>query len=229
MLRPRSVVVLAVAGIALLASSQVTADVVHLSSGQKLTNVQVLSKNWRGYEIQLSQDVKIFFERDEVTSVEYDRIEPGRAARRRAATQQKGTGGPFRGQEVSPELGQQLQQSVNVRFENQDIRKIVASMSEAYGIKVEFDPAVFGPGGLKDSTWTVDMNDVPFIKVIEKLVNDKGLHADLDGEIIRLKLAAETSIPVQSPNAQPMPSAPAASPPPAATASSGAPAPVPTP
>ena len=112
MLRPRSVVVLAVAGIALLASSQVTADVVHLSSGQKLTNVQVLSKNWRGYEIQLSQDVKIFFERDEVTSVEYDRIEPGRAARRRAATQQKGTGGPFRGQEVSPELGQQLQQEL---------------------------------------------------------------------------------------------------------------------
>ena len=64
----------------------VAADVIHLSSGQRLTNVQVLSKNWRGYEVQLTSEVTIFFSRDEIVGVERDDIEPGRDARRRWPT-----------------------------------------------------------------------------------------------------------------------------------------------
>jgi hypothetical protein len=204
MLRPRIVKSLNVAAAVVLVSGIAMADDVYLASGQKLTNVQVVSKNWKGYEVQLAQEVTIFFERAEIENVEYDRIEPGRAARRARANEPPKQGGAFRGQEVSPLLGERLQQPVNVSFEGVDIRDIVGILSDACGIEVKLHPSMFGPGGLEDILWTVKLDEAPFIKVIERLLLDKGLQADLEGDVIQLSVAG----PPPPPGAPPPPPMP---------------------
>ena len=171
------------------------ADVIHLSSGQRLTAVQVLSTNWKGYEVQLTADVTIFFARDEIVGVERDNIEPGRAARRGQTRVAETPTQPaaFRGVEVSPELSALLQSRVKVRFENKEISVILRSLSEVYGVNIELDPALLRPGGLDDTTWTVNFEDAKFITVIEQLVIDKGLDYRIEGENIILYKPASPS------------------------------------
>jgi hypothetical protein len=167
----------------------VAADVIHLGSGQRLTNVQVLSKNWRGYEVELTAGgVTIFFSRDEIVGVERDDIEPGRDARRSQEeyTEPGQSLVPFQGDEVSPEMSASLQVPVNLRFENNEITDIVRTLSEAYGIKLVLDPAVMEPGGLDDTTWTVNFEGAQFITVIQQLVTEKGLDYRIEGETITL-------------------------------------------
>ncbi len=176
--------------LALLCTVQgsVAADVIHLSSGQRLTNVQVLSKNWRGYEVQLTSDVTIFFARDEIAGVERDNIEPGRAARRRQAndTESSQQIASFHGDEVSPEMSVLLQLPINLRFENKEITDILRTLSETHNVELVLDPAVMEPGGLDDTTWTVNFENAQLITVIQQLVTDKGLDYRIEGETITL-------------------------------------------
>jgi len=177
--------------VALLCAIQVLApaDEVYLRSGQRLTNVQVLSKNWKGYEVQLTGEVNIFFARDEILGVDLDSIEPGRAARRRQKRDSETAirSAMFRGVEVSPKLSALLQLPVDkIHFENEEISVILASLFEVYGVKVELDPALLGPGGLDDTTWTVNFEDAKLITVIERLGVDKGLDYRIEGETIIL-------------------------------------------
>ncbi len=168
-----------------LAGRATYADVVHLSTGQSLTDVQVLSKNWKGYDIQLTPQLTIFFSRDEIESVERDNIEPGRAARsRRGATGETGAGAEtqFHGEPVSPELSARLQELVNVSFRGDNISEIVRVLSEAYDVEVKLDPTLLEPGSMPDPTWTADFENAPFISVIQQLVADKGLKYRIDRE-----------------------------------------------
>jgi len=166
-----------------------SADEVYLSSGQRLTNVQVLSKNWKGYKVQLTGEVDIFFARDEIVDVELDNIEPGREAGRRQKRDSETAipSATFRGVEVSPKLSALLQLPVDkIHFENEEISVILASLFDVYGVKVELDPALLGPGGLDDTTWTVNFEEAKVITVIERLRVDKGLDYRIKGETIIL-------------------------------------------
>ena len=179
----------------------VAADVIHLSSGQSLTNVQVLSKNWKGYEVQLTSEVTIFFARDEIVGVERDDIEPGRVARS-AQANDVGSGEqlvPFLGEEVSPEMSASLLVPVNLRFESNEITDIVRTLSEAYGVQLILDPAVMEPGGLDDTTWTVNFEGEQFIAVIQQLVTDKGLEYRIENETIILSKPASPSPDTENP------------------------------
>jgi len=164
------------------------ADVVHLSSGQSLIDVQVLSKSWRGYDVQITGNVTVFFARDEVVDLELDRIEPLRSARRkkRPSTDPDTLQGKATGDEVSPDMSARLQQPVNVNFENTEITEIVKFLTDVYGVPVILDPALFEPGGLTDTRWSVDFEDAQFIKVINQLALDKGLQYSIVGDTIRV-------------------------------------------
>jgi len=192
MFRSKYAAICVVVAVVLTASGMVHADVVHLNTGQSLTDVQVVSKNWRGYEIQLTPDVTVFFSRDEIVDVERDNIEPGRELRGRkpgSADSGESVTRPFHGDEVSPELSARLQELVNVHFDKVDLRDITKKLSEVYGVDVQLDPRLFEPGGLDDSTWSVNSENEQFINVIKQLVLDKGLTYTIRGDTIVLSKA----------------------------------------
>jgi hypothetical protein len=178
------------------------ADTIHFKNGSVLNNVMVLSQDWRGVQVQISDMVRMSFARKDI-----DRIE-----RERMSTDSPTLRLPPPGVRVPPALREKLTQSIAVNYPEPTTSfvEIFGNISKLYGINITVDPKVREKlaSGTIDPLWTFTKADGSnVLQMLAKLEEDKALTYQFSDDTILISVS-DRPVPAVAP-AQPIVSAPA--------------------
>ncbi len=173
---PPAILVLALLAVAV---GRVGADTIHFRNRSVLNNVEVVSEDWRGVQVQLSETVRMSFLRKDIAKVERQRLRQAGLPGRREHT----------GDRVPIGLRQKLTQSIAVNYEEPtSFVDILDNISEVYEMNITVNREVRErvTDGSIDPLWTFTKQDGSnVLQMLEKLVADKGLRYDIsDGSIL---------------------------------------------
>ena len=173
---PPAILVLALLAVAV---GRVGADTIHFRNRSVLNNVEVVSEDWRGVQVQLSETVRMSFLRKDIAKVERQRLRQAGLPGRREHT----------GDRVPSGLRQKLTQSIAVNYEEPtSFVDILDNISEVYEMNITVNREVRErvTDGSIDPLWTFTKQDGSnVLQMLEKLVADKGLRYDIsDGSIL---------------------------------------------
>lgn len=155
------------------------ADAIHFKNGTVLNNVRVLRDDWRSVDVQISDTVRLSFQRQGIEKIERERHHAEPLALRRE----------YAGARVPAGLRQKLTQSIAVNYpEPTNFTEILNNIAELYGMTISVDQKVkakIAAGGL-DPMWTFKKEDGRNVSdMLEKLVRDKDLAFEFqDGSVL---------------------------------------------
>ena len=178
-LRPRLLSLAAVPLLLAIAVNLADADAIHFKNGTVLNNVRIIRDDWRLLDVQISETVRLSFQRQDIAKVERERHHAEPLAVRREYT----------GARVPTALSQKLAQEVRVNYQDpRDFVEILDNIGELYTIKITIHQKVKEgiAAGTLDPMWTFTKEDGRTVSdMIEKLVRDKGLAFEFqDGSIL---------------------------------------------
>lgn len=158
------------------------ADAIHFKNGTVLNNVRVIRDDWRHVDVQISETVRLSFERQFIEKIERQRPHAEPLALRRE----------YAGARVPTGLSQKLAQTVRVNYqEPRDFVEILENIGELYGINIIIHQTVkerIAAGSL-DPLWTFSKEDGRTVSdMLEKLVRDKNLAFEFQGDAILINL-----------------------------------------
>jgi hypothetical protein len=155
------------------------ADAIHFKNGTVLNNVRIIRDDWRHVDVQISDTVRLSFQRQGIEKIERERHHAEPLALRRE----------YAGARVPAGLSQKLTQSIAVNYpEPTDFTEILNNIAELYGMTINVDQKVKAKitTGALDPMWTFKKEDGRNVSdMLEKLVRDKDLTFGFqDGSIL---------------------------------------------
>jgi len=167
------------------------ADTIHFKNGSVLNNVIVLSQDWRGVQVQISDTVSMSFTRKDIGRIERERMPMDSGALPL----------PPRGVRVPSALQQKLNQSIAVNYpEPTSFVEIFSNISNLYGINITVDAKVRQriASGSIDPRWTFTKEDGSNVfEMLAKLVEDKALTYQLSDNTILITEPVPAVAPAQ--------------------------------
>lgn len=178
-LRPGLLSLAAVPLLLAIAAHWAGADAIHFKNGTVLNNVRIIQDDWRHVDVQISEAVRLSFQRQDIAKIERERHHAEPLALRREYT----------GARVPAGLSQKLTQNVAVNYaEPTNFTEILSNIAELYDMTITIDPKVKATiaAGALDPMWTFMKEDGRNVSdMLEKLVRDKGLAFEFqDGSIL---------------------------------------------
>lgn len=168
------------------------ADTIHFKNRSVLNNVQVLTEDWRGVQVQISDMVRMSFARKDI-----DRIERARMAMERPTLRPE-----HLGVRVPSGLREKLTQIIAVDYPDPtSFVEIVGNTSELYGINITVDAKVREriANGRVDPLWTFTKEQgTNVLQMLEKLVADKALTYQISDNAILISVPGPPAAPVSS-------------------------------
>ncbi len=185
------------------------ADAIHFKNGTVLNNVRVIRDDWRHVDVQISERVRLSFQRQDIQKIERERPHAEPLASR----------GEYTGSRVPTALRQKLAETLRVNYqEPRDFVEILENIGEAYSVNIMIHQKVkekIADRSL-DPLWAFTKEDGRTVSdMLEKLVRDKDLAFEFQGDAILITLPkrpAARDVP-QGPAAPGNPPAPGAPPP----------------
>lgn len=120
-------------------------DLLHLKSGQTLSDVQILRSTPRFFEVQFVDGLTMEVPRTQVDSVEWDNIDPLDVRRSQASTPVVSAASAVQGMEVGPELNEKLGLPVSdspLIYLDEDVIVILESLTRRQSVAFEVDESV---------------------------------------------------------------------------------------
>lgn len=145
------------------------ADTIHFKNGSVLNNVIIMSQDWRGVQVRISDTVSMSFTRKDLDRIERERISTGSPPLRR----------PPSGVRVPSALQAKLTESIAVNYPDPtSFVEIFDGISKLYGVNITVDAKVQEriAGGSIDPLWTFTKEDGSNVfQMLAKLEEDKAL------------------------------------------------------
>ncbi len=192
----RSRYTLPIALVLVLLATRAGADTIHFKNRSVLNNVAVLTEDWRGVQVQISDMVVMSFARKDIDRIERARMAMGRPTLRPEHL----------GVRVPSGLRDKLTQSIAVNYPDPtSFVEIVANISELYGMNITVDAKVREriASGAVDPLWTFTKADGSnVLQMLEKLVADKALTYRISDNAILIGVPGPPVAPISS--AQPI-------------------------
>jgi len=126
----------------LLGIEEPQGDVVTLTTGAVLRNVQVIRRTPKEFEIQVVAEVSLKIPRRLVADVQYDDVEPSRRRARPPARKEADT---LVGAKLKPEVHKKLTSAIPepvLRYEDTDLVTILDDLSRRVGVTIELDDEI---------------------------------------------------------------------------------------
>ena len=181
-LRPRLLLLAAVPFLLTIAVHRAGADAIHFKNGTVLNNVQVIRDDWRRVDVQISETVRLSFQRQDIEKIERERHHAEPLVLRREYT----------GDRVPTGLRQKLTQSIAVNYpEPTSFREILNNIAELYGMTITVDQKVMErmAAGALDPMWTFTKEDGRNVSdMLQKLVHDKDLAFEFQDDAVLITL-----------------------------------------
>ncbi|MBI4559530.1 MAG: hypothetical protein HY706_18230, partial [Candidatus Hydrogenedentes bacterium] len=122
-------------------------DVVVLKSGKVLEGVQIVRESPAEYEVELvnSGAVTLLIPRKQVTSVQYDDVDPVRERRLKAMHPKEQAQSLIPSEKLAPELNQKLTASISdtpIAYANKDLADVLKELGQKVGVTIVVDQLV---------------------------------------------------------------------------------------
>jgi hypothetical protein len=161
------------------------ADTIHFKNGSVLNNVIVMSQDWRGVQVRISDAVSMSFTRKDLDRIERTRMSTDSPPLRR----------PPSGVRVPSALQAKLTESIAVNYpEPTSFVEIFGNISKLYGVNITVDAKVKQgiASGSIDPRWTFTKTDGSNVfQMLAKLEEDKALTWQFSDDTILIGVSSQ--------------------------------------
>ncbi len=183
-------------------------DLITLTTGAIMSNVQVLRDTPKGYEIQVLEGMApIVLPRKMVVSIEYDDIDPLHD-KRMDKMLGKQDNSSASGQQLAPELMERLRKPVPgdaIIIANGDLIQIVKEIATRSNVKITIHPSVEQTIPIPERAWSVTTRpDLPLIQLLEKQLLTKFPALAIKYDIDHLTLITKDALAKETPPKEPL-------------------------
>ncbi|PCJ55908.1 MAG: hypothetical protein COA73_13175 [Candidatus Hydrogenedentota bacterium] len=182
-------------------------DLVTLTTGAIMSNVQVLRDTPHGYEIQVLEGMApILIPRKMVVSIEYDDIDPLHE-KRKSEMFGKGDDTLASGQQLAPELMERLRKPVPgdpIALVDTDLIKIVNQIATRSEVTIAIHPSIENIAP-QDRIWSITTNpELTLMQLLEKQLLTKFPTFTIKYELNKLTLITKDALAKETPPEEPL-------------------------